>query len=189
MWKLPSLFNPPPNPSPTLLVWMSLVVTLFTSMLGRSLVAACSMSCPWISIVKSFVCYYCFNIIIPRQASQPPAEQRGHHVSCTPAQPCQARDANVWKVWSCHEILWQDGRQGSSPQFNSFVKTFSFAAGGEEIGFNNSVFLSERDTADRNFALAYFMKENKCFPKHFNLQECLDFYFQVSHSSRREKLY
>ena len=23
------------------------------------------------------------------------------------------------------------------------------------------------------------MKENKCFPKGFNLQECLDFYFQV----------
>ena len=53
-------------------------------------------------------------------------------------------------------------------------------SGGEEIGFNNSVFLSERDTADRNFALAYFMKENKCFPKGFNLQECLDFYFQVT---------
>ena len=30
--------------------------------------------------------------------------------------------------------------------------------GGEHIGFNNSVFLSERDSADRNFALAYFMK-------------------------------
>ena len=25
------------------------------------------------------------------------------------------------------------------------------------------------------------MKENKCFPKGFNLQECLDFYFQVKH--------
>lgn len=26
-------------------------------------------------------------------------------------------------------------------------------------------FLSERDTADRNYALSYYMKENKCFPK------------------------
>ena len=52
-------------------------------------------------------------------------------------------------------------------------------AGGADIGFNNSVFLSERDTADRNFALAYFMKENKCFPPGFNLQDTLDFYFQV----------
>ena len=56
-------------------------------------------------------------------------------------------------------------------------------AGGADIGFNNSVFLSERDTADRNFALAYFMKENKCFPPGFNLQDTLDFYFQVIQSS------
>ena len=56
-------------------------------------------------------------------------------------------------------------------------------AGGADIGFNNSVFLSERDTADRNFALAYFMKENKCFPPGFNLQDTLDFYFQVILSS------
>ena len=47
------------------------------------------------------------------------------------------------------------------------------------FSFNNSVFLSERDTADRNFALAYYMKENECFPKGFILQDCLDFYFQV----------
>ncbi|KAL3081470.1 hypothetical protein niasHS_011714 [Heterodera schachtii] len=37
-------------------------------------------------------------------------------------------------------------------------------------------------TADRNFALAYFMKENGCFPeesKHTSLKETLDFYFQL----------
>ncbi|RCN32899.1 glutaminase [Ancylostoma caninum] len=28
----------------------------------------------------------------------------------------------------------------------------------------NGKFLSERDTADRNYALSYYMKENKCFP-------------------------
>ena len=62
---------------------------------------------------------------------------------------------------------------------------FNKMSGGENnIGFNNSVFLSERDTADRNFALAYFMKENKCFPPGFNLQETLDFYFQVKHFRR-----
>ena len=52
--------------------------------------------------------------------------------------------------------------------------------------FNNSVFLSERETADRNYALSYYMKENKCFPKGFNLQECLDFYFQVIKKSRQK---
>ncbi|TRY63704.1 hypothetical protein TCAL_03613, partial [Tigriopus californicus] len=51
-------------------------------------------------------------------------------------------------------------------------------AGGENIGFNNAVFLSERDTADRNFAMAYFMKEHQCFPSNFNLQRSMDLYFQ-----------
>lgn len=41
-------------------------------------------------------------------------------------------------------------------------------------------FLSERSTADRNFALAYYMRENKCFPSGTDLVETLDFYFQVS---------
>ena len=65
---------------------------------------------------------------------------------------------------------------------------FNKMSGGDNnIGFNNSVFLSERDTADRNFALAYFMKENKCFPPGFNLQETLDFYFQVTKRFQRDK--
>ena len=51
-------------------------------------------------------------------------------------------------------------------------------AGRETIGFNNAVFLSERNTADRNYAMAYFMKEHKCFPPGFNLQESMDLYFQ-----------
>ncbi|XP_052764981.1 glutaminase liver isoform, mitochondrial-like [Mya arenaria] len=51
--------------------------------------------------------------------------------------------------------------------------------GGEHLAFNNSVFLSERATADRNFALAYYMSEKRCFPKGSNLMEILDFYFQM----------
>lgn len=56
-------------------------------------------------------------------------------------------------------------------------------AGGEYLGFNNSVFLSERDSADRNFAIAYFLRENMCFPKggggDMNISTIVDFYFQV----------
>ena len=51
-------------------------------------------------------------------------------------------------------------------------------AGGETVGFNNSVFLAEREVADRNYALAYYMKENKCFPKGSNIKDCLDFWYQ-----------
>ncbi len=53
-------------------------------------------------------------------------------------------------------------------------------AGGEFVGFNNAVFLSERETADRNYAMAYLMKENKCFPPKADLNRCMDLYFQVS---------
>ena len=40
-------------------------------------------------------------------------------------------------------------------------------------------YLSERDTADRNFALGYYMRENGCFPENTNLIQTLEFYFQV----------
>ena len=51
------------------------------------------------------------------------------------------------------------------------------------IGFNNSVYLSEKRTADRNYALAYFMNEtsdNKPigFPENTDLNETLELYFQ-----------
>lgn len=34
-------------------------------------------------------------------------------------------------------------------------------AGGAKIGFSNATYLSERQTADRNYALAYFMVNEK----------------------------
>ena len=52
-------------------------------------------------------------------------------------------------------------------------------AGDEYVGFNNAVFLSEREAADRNYALGFYMRENKCFPPKSNLREVMDFYFQV----------
>lgn len=64
-------------------------------------------------------------------------------------------------------------------RFDYVLKMFKRLAGDEFVSFNNSVFLSERSTADRNFALGYYLKENKCFPKGTNLHETLDFYFQL----------
>lgn len=43
--------------------------------------------------------------------------------------------------------------------------------------------MSERETADRNYALGYYMKEHKCFPEGANFRECMDFYFQVMNKS------
>lgn len=47
-----------------------------------------------------------------------------------------------------------------------------------KIGFCNSVFLSEKKHADRNYALAYFMNERKAFPPGTDLSTTLDLYFQ-----------
>ena len=68
-------------------------------------------------------------------------------------------------------------------KFTYVFDFFKKMAGGEYVGFDNSIFLSERDTADRNFALAYFLRENGCFPQsssNFDIFDVLDFYFQVS---------
>jgi glutaminase len=49
------------------------------------------------------------------------------------------------------------------------------------IGFDNSVFLSEKHHADRNISLAYYMRENKAFPENTGPSEIsshLDLYFQ-----------
>ena len=68
-------------------------------------------------------------------------------------------------------------------KFDFVFDFFKRMAGGEYLGFNNSIFLSERDSADRNFALAHFLRENDCFPSpspDINISDLLDFYFQVS---------
>jgi glutaminase len=51
-------------------------------------------------------------------------------------------------------------------------------SGAGQIGFNNAVYLSERQTADRNFALGYSMRERDAFPAGTNLLDTLEFYFQ-----------
>lgn len=56
--------------------------------------------------------------------------------------------------------------------------TWAKLCGNRPVGFNNSVYLSERQTADRNFALAYFMREKKAFPPGIDLVETLELYFQ-----------
>ncbi|XP_044765806.1 glutaminase kidney isoform, mitochondrial isoform X1 [Coccinella septempunctata] len=63
-------------------------------------------------------------------------------------------------------------------KFDFTMNYFERLAGREDIGFNNAVFLSEREAADRNYALGFYMREHKCFPENSNFKECMDFYFQ-----------
>ncbi|KAK6632317.1 hypothetical protein RUM44_007358 [Polyplax serrata] len=63
-------------------------------------------------------------------------------------------------------------------KFDFTMNYFKRLAGNEYLGFNNAVFLSEREAADRNYALGFLMREHKCFPPNTNFKECMDYYFQ-----------
>jgi glutaminase len=52
----------------------------------------------------------------------------------------------------CASLL--DSRMNAADRFNEVLRTYRDLACGERVGFDNAVFLSERDSADRNFALA-----------------------------------
>lgn len=68
--------------------------------------------------------------------------------------------------------------QHISERYEGYQNTWTQLIGGPKPSFSNSVYLSEKSTADRNFALAYFMREKKAFPQNINMHEALDFYLQ-----------
>ena len=69
-------------------------------------------------------------------------------------------------------------------RFENILKSWNNASGHiKKVSFSNATYLSERKTADRNFALAYFMREindNKKigFPDGTDIIETLELYFQ-----------
>nr|XP_012219812.1 PREDICTED: glutaminase liver isoform, mitochondrial isoform X5 [Linepithema humile] len=67
---------------------------------------------------------------------------------------------------------------GLAEKFDFTMNYFKRLAGEETLGFNNAVFLSEREAADRNYALGFYMREHGCYPDKTNLREIMDFYFQ-----------
>lgn len=65
-------------------------------------------------------------------------------------------------------------------KFDYIKNYFQRIAGGEFVGFDNTVYLSERETADRNYSMGFFLKENKCFPEDDRevMQNSMDLYFK-----------
>ena len=86
---------------------------------------------------------------------------------------------NGGAIMSCALILNQiQPRSDLADKYDFLFNNLNRIGGYEFLGFNNSVFLSERATADRNFSMGYYMKEQNCFPTNTDLHETLDLYFQ-----------
>ena len=87
---------------------------------------------------------------------------------------------NGGAIMSCALILNNiEPRSGPADKYEFVYKSLHKLGGYEFLGFNNSVFLSERASADRNFSMGYFMKEKDCFPEGADLYQTLDLYFQT----------
>lgn len=82
---------------------------------------------------------------------------------------------NSGAIMSCSLI---QPRLAGSDRFDYVLDMWGKLAGGRRPGFSNPTYLSERRTADRNFALGYFMRENDAFPEGADLVDVLEFYFQ-----------
>merc|ERR1719270_3358861 len=79
---------------------------------------------------------------------------------------------------SCALLNLIQPRSDLADKYDFLFNNLNRIGGYEFLGFNNSVFLSERATADRNFSMGYYMKEQNCFPANTDLHETLDLYFQ-----------
>jgi glutaminase len=71
-----------------------------------------------------------------------------------------------------------DARGWAGSRFDFVMERWQALCGGEKPRFSTPVYLSERETADRNFAIAYYMREKGAFPHAVDLDDVLDLYFQ-----------
>lgn len=68
---------------------------------------------------------------------------------------------------------------GTADRLEYLSNVYKAVMGNVKPRFNNSVFVSERETADRNFALAHHMRERGAFPENTEIASTLDYYFSA----------
>lgn len=71
-----------------------------------------------------------------------------------------------------------ESRGWSGDRFEYVMDRWHALCGDQAPRFSTSVFLSERETADRNYALAYFMREKQAFPEGCDMHDALEFFIQ-----------
>jgi glutaminase len=120
------------------------------------------------------------NDVVNKYIGQEPSGRNFNDLCLDPTNRPHNPMLNAGAIMSSALILEKINPQlGLADKYDFLLNYMKQLAGGEGIGFNNSVFLSERESADRNFAMAYYMRENRSFPEGIDIQECLDLYFQA----------
>ena len=83
---------------------------------------------------------------------------------------------NAGAIMSCSLIEPEGSVSDRFEKFTDHVQAMSGSH--NKIGFENTVYQSEKETGNRNFALGYFMKEKGAFPANTNVMQTIEFYFQ-----------
>ena len=135
------------------------------------------------SCVKPFTYAICLSELgnegVHRYIGQEPSGRNFNDLSLDASNMPHNPMLNAGAMMSCALILQKIFPSlGLAEKYDFLLNYLKRMAGGEIIGFNNSIFLSEREHANRNFAMAYYMQENKSFPDGTDIHECLDLYFQ-----------
>ncbi len=112
---------------------------------------------------------------VHRHVGREPSGRSFNELALNPAGLPHNPMINAGAIMCCSMIK---PKAALADRFDTVMDFWSRLSGGQAPGFNNPVFLSEKSTADRNFALAYFMQEKGAFPKGVNILDTLDFYFQ-----------
>jgi glutaminase len=82
---------------------------------------------------------------------------------------------NAGAIMACSLV-----KQGYNPdeRYEYVLNKWSSIVGGNNVGFDNAVYLSEKNSANRNYALSYLMMENDIFPENCDMEKTLELYFQ-----------
>ena len=83
---------------------------------------------------------------------------------------------NSGAIMTCSLIKPEDNL---ADRFEYITQVWNKLSGGDDVGFDNAIYHSEKESADRNYALAHYMKEVGAFPNKTNIHSSLDFYFQT----------
>ncbi len=83
---------------------------------------------------------------------------------------------NAGAIMSC-SLIKQNEKD--DVRFEHILNTWKKIIGPDNyVGFDNAVYLSEKLTANRNYALAHIMMENNVFPQGTDIEKTLQLYFQ-----------